>query len=374
MEFNYYLPANLIFGRGKLSVLGETTVKYGSKAIIVTGQNSTKKSGVLDRVIQNLDDNKVEYVVFDKVMQNPLIATAIEGAECAKEHGCDVVVAVGGGSVIDCAKGAAFIAENGNDIEEYMYNRKLSEKALPVVAVPTTCGTGSEGNCFAVLTNSETGDKKSLRCNAIIPKASILDSELMESMPKSVLNAVGFDAFCHNLEGYISKRAQPITDMLAVQGMTLAAQSLRALNSGDGRPENWDNLTLASLYGGMVINTTSVTLAHNLEHPASGLRDIVHAKGLAAIMPSVMRKTLPSIKTKSRVISKCLGGTDEKDCLPMLEKFIKEIGMKTNLSEQGIQEVDVEWMTENHFKVNPVSAHPIDFSREEIRAIYLSAI
>ncbi len=166
MDFTYYLPVHIVFGFGKADKVGELTRPWGKKAFIVIGRSSAKKSGLYDRVNDSLRAAGLETALFDKVAQNPLTTTVEEGAAFAREQGCDVVVAVGGGSIIDCAKGIAFMSENDGDINDYIFNRRRSDRALPLILIPTTCGTGSEGNGFAVLTNPATGDKKSLRCNA----------------------------------------------------------------------------------------------------------------------------------------------------------------------------------------------------------------
>lgn len=376
MEFNYYLPVNLVFGRGKVSELGIHTSRYGHKALIVTGTGSTKKSGLLDRAVALLKESGVESVIFDKVKQNPLTTTAYEGARLAKEHNCDVVVALGGGSIMDCAKGIAFIVCNDGDINEYIFNKKQSDKALPLILVPTTCGTGSEGNGFAVLTNPDNGDKKSLRCSAIVGKVSIIDSELMETMPKHVLSSVGFDALCHCMEGYMSKIGQPMTDMLAVEGMKLTGSHLVNVYEGRGTADDWDAVTWASTIGGMVINTAGVTVAHGMEHPASGLKDIVHGRGLAALTPVVTEMSIEGAPERFAVISRCLGGKDEKDCGCRIKELLNKINLATTLSEQGIEESDVDWMVENFFKVSIGNHknHPVTFTREQIKEIYLKSL
>ena len=160
------------------------------------------------------------------------------------------------------------------------------DEALPLVLIPTTCGTGSEGNGFAVLTNPENGDKKSLRCNAIVAKVSIIDPECMMTMPKKVLASVAFDALCHNIEAYTSRIAQPFTDALSLYAIDLIAHNLVDVYNGTAGKEGWEKITLASTIGGIVINTAGVTLAHGMEHPASGLKNIVHGQGLAALFTS----------------------------------------------------------------------------------------
>ena len=178
-----------------------------TKGILVTGKGSTKRTGTLYRVCKYLYEAGVESVIFDDVEPNPLTTTVMEGAKKCQEEGCDVVIGLGGGSVLDCAKAITFMADNDGDINDYIFLKKVGTKAFPLVLIPTTCGTGSEGNSFAVLTNPDNGDKKSLRSPAIIAKASIIDSCLMETMPKSVLASVGFDALCHVMEAYLSKTA-----------------------------------------------------------------------------------------------------------------------------------------------------------------------
>lgn len=362
----------MIFGRGKAELIGETACQYGKKVMLVTGTGSTKKSGLLDRVIEQIKTAGGEAVVFDKVTQNPLTTTAIEGAEIARSAGCDVVIGLGGGSIMDCAKAIAFLAVNDGDVNDYIFNRLVSDKALPIILVPTTCGTGSEGNGFAVLTNPENGDKKSLRCTAIIAKASIIDSTLMETMPKHILASVGFDALCHNIEAYISKIAQPMNEMMALYGMKLVGESLVEIYKGNNDPELWDKLTLASTLGGMVIHQAGVTICHGMEHPASGLRNIVHGRGLAALILAIMEKTVDAIPEKATAISQAIGGSSAGDCVEYIDKMLTELDLKVTLGEQGIERADIPWMTENFFRVSaPGHAnHPVNFTAEEISELF----
>ena len=376
MNFNYYLPVNLLFGAGRANEAGTVAAQYGKKVLIVTGRNSTKKTGLLDRMKDSARNAGLTYEIFDKVAQNPLTTTAIEGAEFARETGCDVVLGVGGGSIMDCAKAIAFLAVNEGDINDYIFNRKTSSKALPIILVPTTCGTGSEGNGFAVLTNPDNGDKKSLRCNAIVAKASIIDPECMMTMPKGILASVGFDALCHCMEAYLSKIGQPITEALSLSGMKLISENLlRAYEDGTDT-EAFSALSLASTYGGMVINSAGVTLPHGMEHPASGLKDIVHGKGLAALTPVICDESYAAAPEKYEVISKYLGGSSAADCGDSIRKLLEKLNLKLTLSELGIEEQDIPWMAENCMKVSAagIANHPRVFTQEEIAQLYKKAL
>jgi alcohol dehydrogenase class IV len=377
MTFKYYLPVNVVFGAGKVKEAGSLTKPYGKKALIVTGKSSAKKSGLYDKVKDSLTAEGIDSVLFDKVAQNPLTTTAEEGAAFAKENGCDVVVAIGGGSIMDCAKAIAFLAVNDGDINDYIFNKKHSEEALPLVLIPTTCGTGSEGNGFAVLTNPVNGDKKSLRCNAIVAKVSIVDPECMMTMPKKVLASVGFDALCHNMEAYTTKAAQPFTDALSIYAVQLIADSLVKLYAGeDESPEAWEKITVASTIGGMVINTAGVTLAHGMEHPASGLKDIVHGHGLAALTPAIIEASYQGAPEKFAAISKILGGSSAEDCAEQIRALLKKLDLAVTLSDLGLEEKDIPWMAENCMKVSAASVanNPVVFTQEEIAGIYRKAL
>lgn len=366
----------IIPGSGKVKKVGELTKPYGKKALIVTEQSSAKKSGIYDKVKNGLEAAGLTTVLYDKVSQNPLTTTAEDGAAFAKENHCDVVVAIGGGSIMDCAKAIAFLSKNKGDISDYIYNRLRSDEALPLVLIPTTCGTGSEGNGFAVLTNPENGDKKSLRCNAIVAKVSIVDPECMMTMPKKVLASVAFDVLCHNIEAYTSRIAQPFTDALSLYAIDLIANNLVDVYNGTAGKDGWEKITLASTIGGMVINTAGVTLAHGMEHPASGLKNIVHGQGLAALTPVIIEVSYKENREKFSKIARIMGGMTAEDCATKIRTLLRKLDLDCTLSDLGIKEEDIPWMAENCMKVSAagVMNNPVVFSKEEIAEIYRKAL
>ena len=386
MEFSYFLPVNIQFGWNKVDSVAEFAAPYGKKALIVTGRSSAKKSGLYDRVVAKLDAAHIEHVLFDQVDANPLTITALDGAALAKSESCDMVIAIGGGSIMDCAKGIAFMAVNDGDINDYIFNRKASDNALPLIVIPTTCGTGSEGNGFGVLTNPETGDKKSLRCNAIVPKVSIVDPAVMGTMPPHVLSSVGFDALCHNIEAYTSKTAQPFTDALAHYAVTLLAQYLvplykhvKAIANGQQPVLNekqltkaWESVTLASTIGGMVINTAGVTLGHGMEHPASGLKDITHGVGLAVIEPVVVEYTWSANPEKFNALARIFNHGDGSELGEALRLMVHELDLTTNLTELGFTKKDIPWLVDNVYIVaaGNIANTVAEVSRKDIEVLY----
>ena len=376
-DFSYSLPVNLQFGPGKVAGVGKIAAAYGKKALIVTGGSSAKKSGLYDKVKGLLEKEGMTTILYDKVTPNPLTTTAMEGAQFAKDNGASVVVAVGGGSVMDAAKSIAFMAENSGDISDYIFNRKTSDKALPLVLIPTTCGTGSEGNGFAVLTDPATGDKKSLRTPAIVAKASVIDPEVMTTMPKKVLASVGFDALCHCIEAYTARKAQPLTDALALYAIPLIYKNLVKLYTGeDTSIEAWSALTLGATIGGMVINTAGVTLAHGMEHPVSGKVDAVHGNGLAALTPIVIDAEYASNRVKFGHLARMLGGFTAEDCSKKISSLLEKLDLKVTLTDLGIKKDDISWLTKNCLKVSAgnIENTPGHFTEADISKLYEAAL
>lgn len=196
------------------------------------------------------------------------------------------------------------------------------------------------------------------------------------TMPKKVLASVGFDALCHSIEAYTSKIAQPFTDALALYAIELIADSLVDLYNGSEDVEKWEKITIASTIGGMVINQAGVTLSHGMEHPASGLKDIVHGHGLAALTPVIIEASYKGDEYKFGRISKLLGGTDASDCAEQVKKLLAQIDMTLKLSDLGLAEEDIPWMAENCMKVSAagVANNPVVFTQEEIAEIYRKAM
>jgi len=376
MELTSNLPVNLIFGRGKAAEIGARASLLGHSALIVTGRNSTKQSGLLDAVKADLIASGMATAVFDRVTSNPDTYTAYQGAELIREKKYDVIIALGGGSIIDCAKAMAFSADNPGDLSDYIFGRKSGVSKIPVIAVPTTCGTGSEGNGFAVLTNPETHDKKSLRDISCVPILSIVDPELMLTMPRPVAASVMFDALCHNMEAFLSRATQTSSEELPLRGISLLGENMIRAYEDYGDSPAWDSVCLASTLGGVNIHVAGVTAPHGMEHPASGLHNITHGRGLAALVPVITAASIESAPEKYREISQLIGGENEFDLVDRLYEILDRMDLRTNLSKEGVRPEDIDWMTHNCLKVSAPSmaSHPRVFSEEEIRDLYIQAL
>jgi len=383
INFDYYMPTKLLFGAKKVLQIGKITKEYGNKALIVTGRSSTKKTGVLDKVRACLEEEGIESVVFDRVESNPLIGTVEEGSKFAKEENCDVVIALGGGSALDAGKAIALLVENEGDISEYIFG-KQAMGALPIIAITTTAGTGSEADCLAVLTNPENNDKKSLKTPFTYPKVSIIDPELMTTLPKRIVASTCIDALCHAMEAYVAERSNPISEIMALKAIELISENIEKVYKDPNNIEAWGAMALANTLGGMVIDASGVALAHGLEHPVSGLLNVAHGEGLAAIIVNWAEFSYSSSMQKFSNIAKALG--EEIEGLPLeetakksviaIEKILEKVELTPTLSDLGVKEEHIEWLVNNSLKtmIYAINNNPKVATSEEIRELYMKSL
>lgn len=288
MKFSYYIPTRILFGRGELGSLFEQALP-GKKALIVTSAGtSVKKFGYLAKLQEQLEKAGVGYVVFDKIQPNPLKEHVTEGAGLARSAGCDFVIGLGGGSSIDSSKSIAVMAANEGDYWDYISGGSgkglpVKNDPLPVVAITTTAGTGTEADPWTVITN--VNEKIGFGYDKTFPVLSVVDSELMETVPPALTAFQGFDALFHSAEGYINTKANVLSDMYALKSIELIGKSLAAAVRNGADADARENVALANTLAGMVESTSSCTSEHSLAHALSALRPKLE-HGAALIMIS----------------------------------------------------------------------------------------
>lgn len=353
-DFIFNNPVKLHVGPGKFGQLGNVAQQYGKKALLVVS-DSTKPTGQLARAQEALTAAGMTYAVYDEFMQNPLSTLVEAGASLARQENCDLVIGIGGGSAMDMAKGIAFCALNEGSIWDYVFGKKQAQHALPIILVPTTAGTGSEANRTAVFTNPETHDKKGLVNPLIYPVASIVDPELMLTLPKRVIAGPGADVLFHALESYISRNAHPFSEMLSLRAITLLAKNLPRVYADVTDLAAWEQVTFASTLAGMAIDCAGTTLPHALQHPMGGLLDVVHAEGIAAVYPAFMEYTWSAAPEKFAAIAAAMG-VDTRDMnteeaayssVKAVTDFLKSVNILPSLTELGVKEEHFDWIINN---------------------------
>ena len=289
MNFNFHNPTSLLFGSGTLHDLAKQPMP-GKKALLLTSSGkSTKVNGSFDCTVAGLEQAGVTYAVFNKIMENPLKDVIMDAAAFAKENGCDFIVALGGGAVLDASIAIAAMATNPGDLWDYVQGgtgkgKPLVNKGLPIVTIATTAGTGSEINAFGVISNAETKEKIGFGDPSLVPVLAIVDPELMKTVPPKYTAFQGFDALFHNTEVIISKGVNIISEVLALSAIKNIAKYLpRAIKRGDDLTAR-EHVAYGSTIAGMAMQRTSTTAKHAMEHSMSAYhRNLPHGAGLIMI-------------------------------------------------------------------------------------------
>lgn len=288
-HFNMYIPTRAIFSVGELNNLHKQAMPGKRALVVISNGRSTRVNGYLDRLEEQLKLTGISYAVFDKVEANPLVGTVMAGGRTARENGCDMIVALGGGSVIDAAKAIAVVSTNDGDYWDYISGgtgkgRAVECRPLPVVAIPTTAGTGSETDSACVVTNDRTHEKTGFGHPSLYPVLAVIDPELMITVPAAFTAYQGFDALFHSIEGYVSNRANPMSDMYALAAIEHIARYLpMAVNDGNDL-EARSHVAWGSYLSGVVMCVGGVTSQHSLEHAMSAYhQELPHGAGLVMI-------------------------------------------------------------------------------------------
>ena len=285
MPFTLRVPQEVHFGKGEVRKLPEIVSRFGLRPFLVTGSRGTPVT--------------MHGVVEWSVHGEPEIATVDEGARRCRESGCDVVVAIGGGSVLDTAKAVAALATNGGEALDYLEGvgrgHTLNKASLPFIAVPTTAGSGSEATRNAVLRVPDLQVKRSLRSEFMVPRAAVIDPDLCETCPPPVAASAGLDALTHLIEAYVSNGAQPTTDALALKGIALAARGLVSLSRG---ATDYESMSLASFWGGIVLANAGLGAVHGLVAPLGGRLCVPHGMGCACLLAATMRTNREALRQR----------------------------------------------------------------------------
>ena len=374
MPYEFYLPTKLLYGAGCLSALGGCALP-GRKALLVTSAGqSAKRHGYLGRVEEQLTQAGVRAVLYDQITPNPTKAAVMAGAALCRKEGCDFVLGLGGGSSIDAAKAISVMARNPGDYWDYVSGGTGKGKAvpnapLPVVAVTTTAGTGTEADPWTVTTNEETQEKIGFGYEKTFPVLSVVDPELMVSVPPRLTAYQGFDALFHSTEGYLNRTASPISDLMALEAIRLIGKSLpRAVRDGADLEARGD-VALANTLSGMVETLSGCISEHSIAHAMSAYHPkLPHGAALIAISKAYYQKLirLGAFRERMAAMARALGKSDAErpeDFLTALDALQKECSVDgLALSSFGMSPEEFPALTRNAretmgglFEVDPVA-------------------
>ncbi len=384
MQFTYHIPTKIVFGNGSLDRLHEEQLPGKRALIVISGGRSTRDNGYLAQLEAQLIKAGVSSVLFDKILPNPIKDHVMEGALLCKKENCDFVIGLGGGSTIDSAKGIAIMATNKGDFWDYIDGGSGGGKAvpnwpLPIVAITTTAGTGTEADPWLVITKEETNEKIGMGYEGTFPVLSIVDPLLTLSVPPLLTAYQGFDALFHSTEGYINKTAYVLSDLYCLEAIRLIGKSLPIAVSDGSNKQAREDVSLANTIAGLVQSTSGCTSSHSLEHAMSAyFPSLPHGAGLIMISLAYYTHFAKVHACDERMVAmaKALGNkdaTEPMDFVRGLAALHKACGVdQLKMSDYGIEEKDLPSMVQNARKnmAGLFLVDPVKLSDEDCLNIY----
>ena len=318
---NFYMPTKVYQEWNAVANHAEEIASFGKKALIVTGRHSSKQNGSLADVMAALETCGTEYIVYDRIEENPSIATVMDAAGIGREQGADFVIGVGGGSPLDAAKAIAMMIHNRDTSSEVLY-QKITLRALPVVAVPTTCGTGSEVTPYAILTNHEKQTKKSIASPCLFPTYALLDAKYTKNLGLATTVNTAIDSLSHSVEGMMSKRANVMADVIAKEAVKIIASTFDDLISGELTEDDREKLLYASMLGGVVISQTKTTAVHAMGYSLTYFKNIDHGRANGLLLGEFTKYIERNDKDRVKEILSCMNLDSAEEFKNILAKIL----------------------------------------------------
>ena len=371
------------FGPGAIKEIIPEVQGRGCKKVMVVTDKDLIKFKVATKVTELLEGAGIALDIYDDVKANPTIENVQNGVAFCKEHGADIIVAIGGGSAIDTSKAIAIIMTNPEfaDVRSLEGASPTKHKAMPIIAVSTTSGTAAEVTINYVITDVEKHRKFVCADPHDIPVVAIVDSEMCASMPPKLCASTGMDALVHAIEGYITKGAWELTDMMHLKAIEIISRSLRDSVKGDktGR----ENMALGQYIAGMGFSNVGLGIDHSMAHPLSAVYDIPHGTACAILLAPVLKFNAPATGERYREVARAMGveGVDamsqeeyRQAAIDAVAKLSADVGIPTKLSELGVQEKDIDFLAESALADACTPGNPRDVTKDEIAEIYRSIL
>jgi alcohol dehydrogenase class IV len=375
--FAYYMPSRVESGNGISEKTGELIKELGITSVLIVTDKGVRAANLLEKIEKSLLDANLQYEIYDEIEPNPSAETIQKGTEFLKQHKSEAVLAVGGGSSIDAAKGIAAMAVNPGHIIDYEGVGKLTIPPLPIIAIPTTAGTGSEVTPSTVVTNKETSFKLAVISPYLYPSLAILDPALTLNLPQGITAATGMDALTHAIESYTSKTANPVSQAFAMQAIKMIGENLTKTYFVGTDLESRENMLVASMLAGAAFAQSRLGNVHAISHTFGGVFNIPHGIANATLLPFVMEYNLPACAEQYKDIAMALG-TDvsglstRQAAQKAIENVIQmnqSMNIPLNIKELGVSLDVLPKLVEDSMRSGNVLANPRLTRAEDIQAI-----
>lgn len=379
-DFTFSVPQNIIVGKGSLNKLPDVAKEVGTHAYIISGPHLTKM-GLVKQCIDTLEAANIKADAFTETEGNPSVETVQKATEAFKQSGADFIIAFGGGSPMDVAKAVAVVAKYGGSITQYEGGGKVPGDIVPLIAIPTTAGTGSEVTAFSVITDHSRNYKLTVFSYKLIPTYAILDANLLTTAPASVAAACGIDALIHALEAYISTDASPFSEAMSEKAMELIGKNIRRYVANRGDIEAAEAMLVGSLFAGIAFSWARLGNVHAMSHPVSAYFDVPHGVANAILLPTICDYNKLADNGKYLKIYNYISKvpqyeeTFESDMLiEKIRELNEELGIPASLSEVGVTADKIDAMADDAMKSGNIAVNPRSTTRKDVVALYEKAM
>ena len=379
-EFTFSVPQNIIVGKGSLAKLPEVAEKSGGKKAFIISGPHLNKMGIVQSCVDALKAKGIESSVFTETEGNPSVETVDKATEVFKISGADFIVALGGGSPMDVAKAVGVVARYGGSITEYEGADKVPGDIIPLIAVPTTAGTGSEVTAFSVITDHSRNYKLTVFSYKLIPSYAILDAELLTTAPVSVAAACGIDAMVHALEAYISTAASPFSDAMAEKALELIGANIRCYVANRGDIEAAENMLVGSLFAGIAFSWARLGDVHAMSHPVSAYFNVPHGVANAILLPTIVEYNMLADKGKYfniyNYIAQLPAAPEEFTADMLVDELLdlnESLGIPAGLEEVGVTKDKFDAMADDAMKSGNIAVNSRSTTKKDILALYEKA-
>ncbi|MDO4467279.1 MAG: iron-containing alcohol dehydrogenase [Bacillota bacterium] len=379
-EYTFSIPQDIVVGKGSLAKLPDYAKKLGgSHAFIISGPH-LNKMGIVDKCAQSLIEQGIQVDSFTETEGNPSTETVEKATHAFKESGADFIIALGGGSPMDVAKAVGVVAKYGGSITDYEGGGKVPGDIIPLIAIPTTAGTGSEVTAFSVITDHSRNYKLTVFSYKLIPSVAILDPELLTTAPASVAAACGIDAMVHAFEAYISKAASPFSDAMAEKALELIGKHIRKYVADRSDVVAAEGMLTGSLFAGIAFSWARLGDVHAMSHPVSAYFNVAHGVANAILLPTIteynsLADTGKYYKTYN-YISKAKVKEEafkSEDLAVLFKALNQELGIPASLSEVGVCENKFDAMADDALKSGNILVNPRSTTKKDVLALYKKA-
>ena len=371
-SFSFELPTKIEYGIGAAKGLADVIKGLNAAKLLMITDEGVMRSGLLERITGPMEAHDLKWKVFDRVEPNPKDYNVEEGTEIAKRFGADCLVALGGGSPIDCAKAIAVVARQGGAVRDFEGPNKIGSDVLPLIAIPTTAGTGSEVTFSSVITDSSEKFKFSIKGPQIAPRVALVDPEMTLTMPPELTASTGMDALTHAIEGFTAKVSEPIADSAALYAIELIATYLRTAVADGNNIEARAAMLLGSVLAGIAFSHSDVAAVHCVAEALGGKYDAPHGVCNAVVLPAVMAYNMEYCKERYARIAIAMGLPGEnvdqaaRQAVEAIEKLASDVRLP-GFNSLGVQEKDLDELAVNSFK----NGSNVDNPRPMTKADYL---